>query len=255
MNNIYNIEVDTHIHTINSVHAYSTVLECISAAKKRGLRGIAVTDHFGPNYLSGSLFQHYAGISNINNYKHIDDKIQIISGVEIDILDDKGTLAFDHTYFPFDEQNSVAAKLMEKCSVKIASYHELGKTYNFEENTEMLYHVVHDPRVTILGHCDRLKNFFDVDYILDEVNTMNKAVELNCYTLERGNAKETEQLKEMIRKVIKKNVPVTIGSDAHIALEIGRFEKMKNLLCAMKFPPELVVNSNIDKFLEFIKHK
>ena len=41
------IIADTHVHTIASEHAFSTVLENHAAAKKKGLRFLAVTDHTG----------------------------------------------------------------------------------------------------------------------------------------------------------------------------------------------------------------
>lgn len=37
----------THVHTIASEHAFSTVLENYAAAKKKGLRFLAFTDHTG----------------------------------------------------------------------------------------------------------------------------------------------------------------------------------------------------------------
>ena len=41
------IIADTHVHTIASEHAFSTVMEIHAAAKEKGLRFLAVTDHTG----------------------------------------------------------------------------------------------------------------------------------------------------------------------------------------------------------------
>lgn len=40
------ILADMHIHTISSLHAYSTLKECIDTSYEQGLHYIAVTDHY-----------------------------------------------------------------------------------------------------------------------------------------------------------------------------------------------------------------
>ena len=41
------IIADTHVHTIASEHAFSTVMENLREAKAQGIRFLAVTDHTG----------------------------------------------------------------------------------------------------------------------------------------------------------------------------------------------------------------
>ena len=38
---------DTHCHTVASSHAYSTIIENVDEARKKGLKYIAITDHYG----------------------------------------------------------------------------------------------------------------------------------------------------------------------------------------------------------------
>ena len=40
---MYHMEVDTHVHSVASVHAYSTIEECALHARSGGLRGFAIT--------------------------------------------------------------------------------------------------------------------------------------------------------------------------------------------------------------------
>lgn len=61
---MYQIKVDSHVHTISSVHVYSTLRECFTEAQNKGLEAIVITDHFGPFFLNGSLFQTFASITN-----------------------------------------------------------------------------------------------------------------------------------------------------------------------------------------------
>ena len=39
------IIADTHAHTLASGHAYSTIKEMAAAAKERGLKALALTEH------------------------------------------------------------------------------------------------------------------------------------------------------------------------------------------------------------------
>ena len=40
------IIADLHIHTIASLHAHSTLYECIQEAAENGMKYIAITDHY-----------------------------------------------------------------------------------------------------------------------------------------------------------------------------------------------------------------
>lgn len=48
------IIADMHIHTIGSLHAYSTLKECIECAETNGMKYIAITDHY---YNDGTTFR------------------------------------------------------------------------------------------------------------------------------------------------------------------------------------------------------
>lgn len=90
---MYQIEVDPHTHSVISLHAYSTVEECARHAAERGLRGIAVTDH-----CSRVMAQQDNSVEAILNQKVLPDRIggvRVWKGVEIDIVDYEGHLAFE----------------------------------------------------------------------------------------------------------------------------------------------------------------
>lgn len=247
MKKTYEIMMDTHVHTITSVHAYNTIFECVQNAKLNGIESFVVTDHFGPYFLNGSLFQHYAAICNM---RHINEKIndiRIITGVEIDIIDKEGNLAFYDSYFSFDKKKCVCEKLLEKVEVVIASCHEFEHQYNYFENTEMFINAMKNPKVNILGHCDRITQTFDINEVLSMAKKKNKIIELNCSSLE-GSDLMAQRLKELAIKCAENSVMVSVGTDAHFAYKIGDFTKIKQLLNNINFPVELIVNTNYEKF-------
>src|SRR5512139_1930996 len=52
------IIADMHVHTVASGHAYSTVNEIARAAKRKGLKAVAITDH-GPALPGGPHLYHF----------------------------------------------------------------------------------------------------------------------------------------------------------------------------------------------------
>lgn len=245
------LEVDAHVHTIASTHAYSTISECASEAKKKGIRGIVITDHFGPMFLNGSLFQHYAAIANMRHINSSYYGVNIISGVEIDIVDKEGNLAFYDTYFTFDQNKSVCNKLLDKVDVVIASCHELEYQYTYHENTEMLLKVLTNPKVNILGHCDRMKESFDVNCVLKLAKELNKIIELNSNSIDY-TGKDNKRFMELAIKCAENNVMVSVGSDAHFAYEIGNFSIITKILQDINFPKQLIINTSLNKFINCI---
>ena len=83
--------LDLHTHTIVSGHAYSTMNEMITAAKEKGIAMYGITEH-GP-MMPGSCHNMY-----FSNLKIIDRKaygLDLLLGVELNILDEKGTVDLD----------------------------------------------------------------------------------------------------------------------------------------------------------------
>ena len=50
-------------------------------------------------------------------------------------------------------------------------------------------------------------------------------------------------------------VPVILGSDAHISFDIARYDYIYELLRETEFPEELIWNDNVERFKRFIQSK
>lgn len=247
------VEVDTHVHTLASVHAYNSLYECAFSAKKNKLKGIVITDHFGPFFLSNNIFQHYSSISNICR---IEEKIydqMIFPGVEIDIIDAYGHLAFYNSFFPFDKNKSILDKLLSKKLFVVASLHDFNYISDTETDvTQLLINVLLNDKVNVLGHCERINKKFDLDEILKVAYSYNKVIELNMHSFlccEDGYKK----VRELAIKCAEYNTLVSVGSDAHFAYEIGRFDKMSNMLQEIGFPKKNIINHSLSFFEDYLK--
>lgn len=124
-----------------------------------------LSDHFGPFFLNGSNLQSFAGITNIARLPSEINGIAIIGGVEIDIVNPQGDLAFFDSYFSFDQETSIGEKLCKKSQVVIASYHDFYQKLSVEENTKMLLNVTDNPYVYI----DRIEGDIDFELLLPKV--------------------------------------------------------------------------------------
>ena len=77
---------DFHIHTVASGHAYSTIEEYAEAAKKKGLKIIAITDH-GPAMPGGPHYYHF---SNLVMIPQKINGVRILRGAEVNIINEQG---------------------------------------------------------------------------------------------------------------------------------------------------------------------
>ena len=82
--------LDMHNHTIASGHAYSTVQEIASVASMKGLKYVGITDH-GPAMPGGPHIFH---IGNQRVLPKVIEGVQVLKGVEANILDQEGSIRY-----------------------------------------------------------------------------------------------------------------------------------------------------------------
>jgi putative hydrolase len=248
------LTVDAHVHSINSIHAYSTIAESAAQAAAMGIECIAITDHFGPMFLGTSLFQAFVGIRGISSLPERILGVRILTGVEIDILAPDGMLAFSDAYLPYDQSSTVTAQLLPACDVVIASYHNFLPPMTVEENTKMILQALQHPQVNILGHCDRISGGIDVEAIVKTAKEHHKIIELNCQSLKGGEEARTALI-ELAISCKRNDVWIAVNSDAHNAYAVGQFSPMKELLRRIDFPQELIATRSEEVFLDILRQQ
>ena len=211
------IAIDTHSHTIASGHAYCTIREMASAAAKKGLQGLAITEH-APT-MPGTCHPFY-----FSNLKVIPRQM---SGVEL------------------KEMDLVIASLHLPCFAKGAT----KETY-----TEAYLKVMENPYVNIIGHPDDGRIPVDYEKIVEAAAKYGKILEVNNSSLTPGgfrqNARENQHtILELCKKY---KVPVTLASDAHVDSDVGNVRYSLEVVRECGFPEELVVNTSIEKLKNYI---
>lgn len=230
---------DGHTHTVASGHAYSTLLENVKYAKKKGIKIIAITDH--AHMMPGGAHPYH--FWNLRNIPRIINGIIVLSGVEANILNPQGDMDIDEDVdYNYSE-------------VTIASIHGgiyEGKTK--EDTTNAYLNVIKSGRVNVIGHPDDLRYDFDIDEVTKAAAEHNVAIGVNdaSQRMGRGNV---ERIKEILESCKRHKTKIVCSSDAHIALDVGNFAKIKPILKEIDFPKELIINTSKEKVLNFFNIK
>lgn len=220
--------LDTHMHTVSSGHAYSTLKEMMKAAADQGLEAIALTDH--AMGMPGSCHEFH-----FSNYKVIPREwygVKLLCGVELNIMD-------------FEGRVDMKKGLLKRMELVIASMHTAClKPGTREENTAAALGALGNPYVDILGHPDDCRYPLDYAAVAQKAAETGAVLEVNNSSLRPDSPREgaAENYRELLKFCKQYQVPVVVGSDAHIEFDVGRHDYAYSLLEEEQFPEELVLN-------------
>jgi DNA polymerase (family 10) len=195
------LQGDVHMHTVET-DGKNTIEEMAEAAKARGYKYMAITDHsknlaFANGLDDKRAVEHIARIRAAG--KQI-DCITIFAGIEVDILAE-GDL---------DLSDDVLAQM----DIVIASVHSV---FNQEpaKMTERLLKAVENPNTSIIGHptgriqLRRDSYHFDMRAVLAEAAKKKVAMELNAYP-DRLDLNDIH-----LRQAKQQGMKIVINTDSH----------------------------------------
>lgn len=256
---MYQIECDTHTHTLYSRHAYSTIEENVRAASENGIKLLASTDHF-----SDMLFGDYDNVKNYqylfcsNNWPRTWNGVTLLRGCEADIVDMDGNL-FGHdiaisksvTGDTYEPAKMLLDMVCEKIDFVIASVHAkrhtIGKSVS--ENTRMYIKAMENPKVFFIGHIGRAGVPFDVDEVLKTAKELNKPIEINEHSFS-WEGHHQAVCREIAIRCAELGTSICVNTDAHISVEIGGTSRAQKMLEEIGFPQELIINRTRESFLK-----
>lgn len=230
--------VDMHTHTLASGHSYSTIREMAHMAKERGVQLLGITEH-GPR-MPGSCHDFY--FTNLKVVNRQMCGVELLLGVELNIIDYDG-----HVDLP---QNVLA-----QMDVAIASMHvPCLKPGTMAENTRAYLNAIKNPYVNIVGHPDDARYAVDYKELVLAAKEHGKLIEMNNASLmpkgpRRGARENDIRILELCQEY---QVPVVLGSDAHVDEGILNFSYTQALMEEVGFPQELIVNSSVDRCKQYV---
>lgn len=229
------ILADFHCHTIASMHAYSTLRENIEAAKKKNLRLLAITDHAIGTADSPPL-TYFDNLTSLPAYI---DGIRILRGVEANIMDYNGQL-------------DMPAETLRRLDFVIASFHtSCTIPGTVEDHTRAYIEVAKNPDVDMIGHSGTEEFQYDYEAVIPVFGKYGKVVEINAHTF-ICRQKSVQNCTRIARLCSQHGVPVMVNSDAHSEFEIGAVEKALDMLRQIKFPEELIINTNAVRIQQYL---
>ena len=196
---------DYHVHSSYNDHSALdlTVKNALDRAAEVGLKTLAFTEHVRR---SSSWVPQY--IQEIKNLRE-SSMTNVVIGFEAKILSD-GSIdcleEYSEAYFI------------------IASFHSV-----YSDKKKWMYALIktiENPHVNVIGHLAPEPTFHidggEIDFIASKIVLHQKIVEIN--------AKYHRPPRDWILSFREKGVRFHLGSDAHSVSEIGRFEKVSDLI-------------------------
>ncbi|BEU88346.1 phosphatase [Selenomonas sp. TAMA-11512] len=233
--------LDIHTHTLASGHAYSSPREMVAAARRKKLALYGMSEH--TTLMPGTCHDFY--FANLKVIRPEDDGIELLMGAELNIIDYGGST--DLMQFYLKNLDYAIASLHNPCIPPGTA----------EENTTALIGAMRNPKVCILGHPDNPAYPVDLERLVRAAKENRILLECNnsSYSLNSSRSGSREIGVQMLDLCRKHGVPVILGSDAHIDLDVGNHDNCMEVLAAADFPDSLVVNYDIDFFKSFLPKK
>ncbi len=232
---------DVHMHTV-ATDGRCTIEEMIEAAKARGYKYMAITDHTKNLAMTNGLDDKRAEehIRRIREAAKRFDGITVFAGIEVDIL--------------AEGELDLSDSVLEHMDLVIASVHS---HFNQEpaRMTERILRAIENKRVSVLGHptgrllLRRDAYEFDMDAVLKIAAKNKVAMELNAYP-DRLDLNERH-----LRMAKERGLKIVINTDSH---HTSHLEKIKyGVLQARRawLTKDDVLNTlPADKFANAMKH-
>ncbi len=201
---LINQDADLHMHTINFSDGMNTIDEMVAQAKKLGLKKIAITDHSSAtvNWIGCP----WAYDLFMERWKTLEEGIEVIKGVEADLLNAKGDVCMDIQGIKpsFIHLAAHPQRYQDDRSTITEAY--INALRRFKDNISFVAHL---DCVTFAEHVDIVK-------VVTVANELGIPLEFNAMNLVRG--KTSVQNAHIMLKTAD---VVMVNSDAHCIAELS----------------------------------
>jgi DNA polymerase (family X) len=198
---VEDIQGDVHMHTVET-DGKCTIEEMALAARDRGYKYMAITDHSKNLAFANGLDDKRAEahIKRIREVGKTIEGIKVFAGIEVDIL--------------ADGELDLSDSVLEQMDIVIASIHS-HFNQDTQQVTERLLRVIENPHTSIIGHPTgrmllRREGYnFDCDKVFAAAAKAGVAMEHNAYP-------DRLDLRDLHLRMAKaKGVKFVINTDAH----------------------------------------
>ena len=228
--------VDLHLHTVASTHAYSTVHDYLAAAVRQGIRLIAITDH-RPEMVDAPHAFHF---NNMRILPRVVEGVGLLRGIEANIKANGETDCSD--------------KMRSALDLIIAGFHKQVFTpADVVTNTKAMIAVIASGKVHIISHPGNPEYPIDIPAVAAAAAKYNVALELNNSSFIHSRVGSEPNCRAIALAVKEAGGWLALGSDSHIAYSLGGFEHCERILREIDFPDDRILNVSPRRFLDFLE--
>ncbi|MDF1553691.1 MAG: PHP domain-containing protein [Deferrisomatales bacterium] len=231
------IQVDLHVHTLASGHAFSTVVEIAREANLRRLRAVGIADH-GPGLPGGPHPYHFSAMRFLPRAM---EGVRILRGVEANLMDAKGTI-------------DLPRELAERLDYVMVGFHH-GCGFNpgsARSNTRAFIKAMDNPRVKVLTHPGNPAFPVDVPELVAAAAARGVALEINNASFSQNRAGSYANCTRIAAELARVGGPVCLSSDAHVATQVGEVKDAWAVAEAAGVIEAQVVNRTYTECLKFL---
>lgn len=231
--------VDLHSHTIASTHAYSTIHDYIAEAKRKGIRLFANTDH-GPAMSDAPHYWHFV---NLRVLPRIVDGIGILRGIEANIIDEKGRV-------------DAEGRMRDSLDIILCGFHEAAfPSSTREKNTRALVNTIRGGQVDVITHPGNTAFPIDIEAVVRAAAECGVALEVNNSSFNLSRKGSKDNCRAIVEAARDLGATLSMGSDAHIAFDLGNFAEADRLIREAGFPSERLLNTSPRHLLDFLQRR
>ena len=211
-------------------------------AKEKGLEAFALTEH-APQ-MPGTCHEFY--FQNLHIVPREMYGVRLFMGVELNIMNEKGEI---------DLPESTLCQM----DIAIASIH--GPCYKGERTEEAItaayLAAMENPLIHIIGHPDDGRYPVDYEQLAKKAKETGTILEVNNGSLRPGGFRVDTRKNDlkMLEYCKKYEVLVTMGSDAHMDVDLADYSYALPVIEESHFPEELIVNTSAELLKSCIQYK
>lgn len=230
---------DTHVHTVASGHAHSTLMENAAQCRALGHDYIFLTDH-GPAVPDAARPIYFHCLKSVLPKTYLDRPL--IPGCEANVLNDQGTL-------------DLPEKTLKRLDWIIVSMHTGSlPPRDCAYHTRAWLAVAENPLVDVIGHPGDERYTFDYEKVIPVFGEKGKLVEINSHSFDIRPGSD-KNCRAIARLCARHGVRVVVSSDAHFAPMLGDFTNALAMLEEIGFPEKLVLNADPERLGRYLEER
>lgn len=200
---------------------------------------VAITDH-GP-LMPGGPHPYYFGNQRVLPGEI--EGVRLLKGVEANIINEQGELDLEKYY-------------LERLDIVLAGFH----TRCFPSNdhnacTKALLNVMDNPFVDIIVHPGNPEFPVDYEKVIQKAADKGIPLEINNSSFCGSRRGSEDNCRSIARMMAAAGGPVSIGSDAHFAWDVGKFDIALETIMEAGIKEEQILNTSVNKIMEYLGRK